>query len=333
MKYEQHLAADAATRALGRSLLDSARLDGPPPATLAKTAAVLGVSAAALAHASQALAGASATTLGGASAATTQAGAHATARAMGTAVSTTGGAGLTALKGLLWLKWAAGGLLLGAVTTTAVEWVMHGPAPESKPETSRALPHPEGARPPLPMGSPSGPGPLEPDPPSDPYEPEALATAAVDRPVNGAELTLENPPRPRATDGMPVSSASVPAASFPSSSMASPAMPSTAEPQPPGTVLPRAGKDLLAGEVRRLDSARAELASGQVHSALVTLGRYHSEYPQGVLRAEALALTVDAWRQAGAPAEAERWLELLRQSFPRSHHLERLKASPSASPR
>lgn len=84
--------------------------------------------------------------------------------------------------------------------------------------------------------------------------------------------------------------------------------------------------DPLGREVSRLDSARSALDRGEPSSALASLSRYETEYPQGRLLPEALVLRMRALEQlgdrAGAQAAARRIIEI----SPSSPHAVRAKA-------
>lgn len=176
-------------------------------------------------------------------------------------------------------------------------------APDSAVDTAlppRALPGPTAPQTPSNSGPDSGPG----------FE---TRTQLIDRDPDGqhtrAFMGARSEPPPLA-----------PAESRAAAPGAGPSLLSPAAQRQP---TPRALDDALAGEVRLLDNARVHTASGRLGPTLTALNQYHSSYPTGVLRAEALALTVDVWLRAGNEPEARRWVQVLERAFPTSQHLER----------
>jgi TolA-binding protein len=344
--------------ALAQSLLDSAASDAPSPRlhrTVAGALAFTGAAAASLAQGanlaqSVAGAGAEASSLGaGVSAATTVA----SGAKVGAAAAALGSC-LKLAPFFALAKWVAGGFVVAGVAVGALRVAERTNAPpadtaldrranapsfsDSHAERVAASPQNEGLGPPQPAEAPAAAAApalfQEPVPGASTSATQSrfaqeLAesrSAAEGTPVDGgptrekparapgAEVTRafgvtedEPPPVPWTEPGSAKSDLGL--GSFP------PARPT----RPEGSRL----GDQLAGEVRLLDSARANVASGRLAPALAALNQYHSGYPNGVLRAEALALTVDAWLRAGNEAQARRWVQVLERAFPTSQHLER----------
>ncbi len=90
--------------------------------------------------------------------------------------------------------------------------------------------------------------------------------------------------------------------------------------QPPATSGNR--PDPLAAEVFELDRARRALRQGRAGEALVAVQHYLRAYPRGALRAEALALSVEAHLRAGQLTQARRSLQRLRSEYPSSAYPE-----------
>ncbi|MBN1609551.1 MAG: hypothetical protein JW940_23165 [Polyangiaceae bacterium] len=328
--------------ALARSLLDSAASDAPAPQlhrTVAGALGLSGVAAASLAHgthlaqsaATAASASATASSLGsGASTATTAAG----GAQLGTAAAALGGS-LKLAPVIAIGKWVAGGFVVASVAVGAAHVAQHMVAPPPGTTLGRGASSPSLSGGPADRaassgkaerGTPEAQGLGQAEPAGAAVDP-ALSRDSVRRTPTAAPAAAENPERAPGTqvtrafgdaqDEPPPLPSTEPSAAAPPLGLGS--FPPTGQTRSE-TVRPN---DQLAGEVRLLDSARANIASGRLGPALAALNQYHSGYPSGVLRAEALALTVDAWLRAGNEARARRWVQALERAFPTSQHLER----------
>jgi hypothetical protein len=85
--------------------------------------------------------------------------------------------------------------------------------------------------------------------------------------------------------------------------------------------------DSLVGEVALLRDARAALASGAAGKALRILDQHAADYPRGTMVQERLATRVFALCMLGRTGEARASATALERTFPRSPHLERVRAS------
>jgi hypothetical protein len=88
---------------------------------------------------------------------------------------------------------------------------------------------------------------------------------------------------------------------------------------------PPSDGDRLALEIRLLDQARQALAADRPAQALAALDRHHERCPEGVLRAEAMALRVEALLHAGARTEARALAARFLLRFPQSPLGERVR--------
>lgn len=207
-------------------------------------------------------------------------------------------------------KWVAGGVVLGSLAVGTATVVQHrGDANEVNPTASTFT-----------------------EPPRKPIAPttrhgsipraEATALLAAPNPIAPQPKPTERPSRFDLLEpAQPELEPSQREMSGPSSRTAGTPPPEPAvgalDPSPP------APADVLATEVALLDRARGELKRGSPSGALASLGSYHRRFPNGVLRAEALALTVESHLLSGNETQARAWYERLEQSFPRSYHLDR----------
>jgi outer membrane protein assembly factor BamD (BamD/ComL family) len=82
----------------------------------------------------------------------------------------------------------------------------------------------------------------------------------------------------------------------------------------------------LRDELALIDEARTELAGGSAASALQTLGRYDTRYPQGIMREEATAVRVEALYAAGKTAEARSVGEAFLREHPASTHAQHVRS-------
>ena len=332
MKPIDDAACTLQVRALAQELLESAGSDAPGPKAMRRTAAALGIPAAVLSRAVEAAAGA-----GGATAVT--AGLGAVPLATGAAAKLGVLAPLVPwfVGGLVAASLAAGGAYLrgdwrsgkpsdgNAAVGLSESWSARqaprhqadGPAPRG--ETLHGIEH----------GLPAGPVRHADKPGStlagagQPRAGERASRAAsfeaLARPEPSESELLEPPRAPARALEAPDSP---PMQAYPTLNDLSPP-PVSASSTP---ARENASPDQLAREVALLDSARALVASRQLQAARAALDRYKGQFPGGVLRAEALALSVDLALRVGNEQEARRAIEQLERSFPNSQHLERFSA-------
>lgn len=312
-------------RALAQSLLDSAASDAPSPELHRSVAVAVGLGTAAATSIAQ-------------------------SAELGTVTSALGASIKSAP---LWAlgKWAAGGFLVASVAVGSLHGVerMSAPSEHAAPASRARVPSGSRAAGANAQGRSAAPAAAEEPPedglavmPSAALAPEALRGPAASTTSSGpgSESGRGVETEPQSTDRVPDGEHK---RAFVAAEDEPPAVPSSEPAVPssePGPDTPSAGVgsfsrapqngstskrlgDQLAGEVRLLDAARVHAAAGRLGPALAALNQYHSSYPTGVLRAEALALTVDLWLQAGKEPEARRWLQVLERAFPTSQHLER----------
>lgn len=285
-----------------RTLLRSARSDGPSPAGKKRTLLAL--------------------TLGAALAGGTSSGAAVAAPSVAATV----------------VQWMAVGALVGTGTLVSVSALT---PPETPPAPSAAQPHraPQASR--TSTVSPKTlPGPLEDAPPADraPPAPESSAPAAgleqgAPSPVPGREPSLGSSPRGLARAAMTEAPPAPGRAPAPESASAPAPTPPTADPAatavPPVAAVATATalvEDPLVGELLALDSARAALGQGDLGGARAALGRYAERYPRGKLSTEAKILGIELLLRQGNRAAAHQEASSFLQAFPQSPHAPRLRA-------
>jgi hypothetical protein len=150
-------------------------------------------------------------------------------------------------------------------------------------------------------------------PPPPPAQPEEDALAEAE-----AETAPAGPAAPAAPNV-----AKAPAVAT-SPSPASP-LGSTASFAPETHAPAKAGEaSALSEEVRALDAARRELASGRARAALAAIDAYRSAFPHGSLRTEATVLRVEALLGSGDRAGAEREANAIVRGAPGSRHAARV---------
>jgi len=84
-------------------------------------------------------------------------------------------------------------------------------------------------------------------------------------------------------------------------------------------------ESLLAREVAALDAARTALAVGANASALRQIERYHREFPQGELSADADVVAIEALAAEGQSAATKRAASRFLQRHPRDPHAARIR--------
>jgi hypothetical protein len=345
MTHQDDSPLGAEVHALAQSLLDSAASDAPSPLLRDNVAGAIGLSggaAASLAQgahiapsaatAAQASVEASSLGAGTSTSATVAGGAK-----LGTAASALGGS-LKVAPLLALGKWVAGGFVIASVTVGTVHVAQRDNAPAMGTglgqraggpslrgiQTDRtALARKAEQSAPEAQGL----APMQPAAGSGSAVDPALCRESMRRASTAPAPAIANPEQ---ASGAEVTRAFGPAGEEPPDVPWT--RPSTTTPNvgvgsfppaQPSRSVANAPNDQLAGEVELLDRARASVASGRLGPALAALDQYHARYPGGVLRAEALALTVDAWLRARNEAQARRWVQVLERSFPTSQHLER----------
>jgi hypothetical protein len=86
-----------------------------------------------------------------------------------------------------------------------------------------------------------------------------------------------------------------------------------------------AAESLLAREVAALDAARRALAVGASASALRQIERYHRDFPQGELSADADVLAIEALAAEGDGAATKRAARRFLRQYPRDPHVARIR--------
>jgi hypothetical protein len=159
--------------------------------------------------------------------------------------------------------------------------------------------------------------------PAAPGELRRVAPALIPPPPPAAEeereILEETTPAPASKGApapAPVTAPAAPAALSPLGSTASFAA------EPPGPTPEEAST--LSEEVRSLDAARRELATGHARAALTTIDAYRARFPQGSLRTEATVLRVEALLGSGDRAGAEREANAIVRAAPGSRHAARV---------
>jgi len=84
-------------------------------------------------------------------------------------------------------------------------------------------------------------------------------------------------------------------------------------------------ESLLAREVAALDAARTALAVGANASALRQIERYHREFPQGELSADADVVAIEALAAEGQSAATKRAASRFLHQHPRDPHAARIR--------
>lgn len=103
-------------------------------------------------------------------------------------------------------------------------------------------------------------------------------------------------------------------------------VPPVAKPIATSATPPRATSDSLAEELALLSRAHQLLDRGNVQAALHLLGGHARNYPNGVLREEALATEVRCFCKSGSAEQARSALSRLLRIAPRSTHVSALRA-------
>jgi hypothetical protein len=114
-----------------------------------------------------------------------------------------------------------------------------------------------------------------------------------------------------------------------------PTVETAALPAAPAPVLPekrREGEDDLGAQLALIDGARALLAQGNPHDALVRLKEYDSRYPAGALGPEATALRVEAWLRSGEQARGRALGERFVAQHPKSPYAARIRSLLAQTP-
>jgi len=136
-----------------------------------------------------------------------------------------------------------------------------------------------------------------------------------------------------ATAAAPVDTAALaldaPAVAAPSAPPALDTPPAARSRKPPAPVSRTStgpgAESLLAREVAALDAARTALAVGANASALRQIERYHREFPQGELSADADVVAIEALAAEGQSAATKRAASRFLQRHPRDPHAARIR--------
>jgi hypothetical protein len=86
-----------------------------------------------------------------------------------------------------------------------------------------------------------------------------------------------------------------------------------------------AAESLLAREVAALDAARTALAVGASASALRQIERYHRDFPQGELSADADVVAIEALAAEGERAATKRAARRFLRQYPRDPHVAHIR--------
>ena len=162
-----------------------------------------------------------------------------------------------------------------------------------------------------------------------PVAPGAELTAPrafAESPSPSAEREADHPISP---ESLPVAELAV---GFPGpapSQSAAPVAAGAAESAPPRPSAPS-----IADEVRRLDQARAALASGRASVALALVSAYERDFPRGALTREAQVVRIEAYAKLGQAAMASQLAAQFVARYPDDPHSPRLRGMvrPPSSP-
>lgn len=99
-----------------------------------------------------------------------------------------------------------------------------------------------------------------------------------------------------------------------------------AAPALPERATPSKGAPALSDELKELDRARAAVAAGDARGALSELDRYGRDFPNGMLRQEAMVLRIEALHAAGDDATARSLVDRFTAAYPDSAHARRLRS-------
>ncbi len=81
----------------------------------------------------------------------------------------------------------------------------------------------------------------------------------------------------------------------------------------------------LAAEVARIETARTAAAVGDYDEAIRLVGRYHRDFPDGVLAPDADVVALEAWAAKGDGAETARQAALFLSRYPNDPHARRVR--------
>lgn len=152
-------------------------------------------------------------------------------------------------------------------------------------------------------------------------------------PSQRREPSPARPPGPAETDDA-ISPESLPVAQSADlprvvglSPSAAPLAPVASEPAPVAAAVPG-----IAEEVRRLDYARAALASGRAAVALTLVSSYERDFPRGALAREAQVVRIEAYAELGQASTASRLAAEFVARHPNDPHTARLRTMIEATP-
>ena len=260
-----------------RVLLESALDDGPPPRSLERTLAALGVAGAVAAIGAEAVGAAA---VGGA--------AEAAVGAAGASTIAKTGLGLTLA------KW------LGVVAVSgAVSYAVYTETGSTTQATPRDVSSPSVVTPPA----------------TDPAS--AQSPSGETQPADGSRAaSAEGPSQGALQAAASASAGAAPGGSTSRADRAPGAVGAAGTPSRGDAPLASARAGTLSDEVAAIDAASRALASGDVDAALAKLAAYRARFPAGQLAAEAAALRVQALAKKGDKAAADREAAAFKASYP-----------------
>ncbi|MEP7053517.1 MAG: hypothetical protein ABJB12_24345 [Pseudomonadota bacterium] len=224
------------------------------------------------------------------------------------------------IAGAVLAKWVVAGVAIGVTAITGAQAIGRA-LDQPRPRAAQA---PKQAVAPLPLSAAAADRVVSSAPPR--------SRSSTAQPSPSALLPPSAPPRGAASAileaaGVPAARALSPIAAEPSSNVGSRALPAVGSFALETAPVAPAG---LAGEMRLLDAARRELASGDSHAALATLNKYERAFPNGALGPEASVLKVRATLAAGDRAGAEALGQRVIRQAPQSEHADAVRAALGA---